>query len=133
MLRTQWQAASLLIGASIAVACGDPQPGGEHLDATARAPDGGAGGDSGSSPPPGGPDAGAACEADDECDDGSPCNGPERCVRGRCASSRPLTDGTVCDQDGIPNTYDVCMAGFCVDSRCGDGHVDERPGETCDD
>jgi cysteine-rich repeat protein len=25
------------------------------------------------------------------------------------------------------------MAGFCVDSRCGDGHVDERPGESCDD
>lgn len=38
-------------------------------------------------------------------------------------------DGTACG-DGPPR---ICLGGLCVRSRCGDGFVDPRAGETCED
>mgnify|MGYP000256496234 CR=1 FL=1 len=56
---------------------------------------------------------GNACRTDDECDDGEPCNGEERChpERGRCVGGTPLADFTQCA------TPDGRYAS-CVDARC---------------
>lgn len=81
----------------------------------------------------------AALEADaevlcdpEECDDGNPCNGVERCQRARCFAGDPADDFTVCELDDT-GTPGLCEAGTCVASRCGDGFVDEATGEECDD
>jgi len=51
------------------------------------------------------------CETDQDCDDGNPCNGQERCVDGFCQSGIPI----ICD-DGIDCTIDECdpITGECV-------------------
>ncbi len=64
------------------------------------------------------------CTIDADCDDGSYCNGTERCVLGDCQPGSPPN----CD-DGIPCTDDACSepTRSCVhtpiDSRCNDSNV----------
>jgi len=43
------------------------------------------------------------CENNSDCDDGLYCNGSERCLKGKCATSNILP----CD-DGLPCTTDIC-------------------------
>ncbi len=60
------------------------------------------------------------CEADEECDDGDPCNGREECEGGSCVS----TGVPDCD-DGVACTADGCEGGACThvpdDSLCAVG------------
>jgi cysteine-rich repeat protein len=41
-------------------------------------------------------------------------------------------DGALCEADGLPNTRDICRAGACRRSRCGDSFLDPET-EECDD
>lgn len=73
-------------------------------------------------------DAAAACERDDDCDDGLFCNGPERCdvATGACRTSSPPC--VRCDE-----ATRACDPGECPD-RDGDGHADALcGGDDCDD
>jgi cysteine-rich repeat protein len=70
----------------------------------------------------------------DNCPDTNVCNGVETCgdvtVNGRtgqkCSAGTPATDGTGCGGSNI------CLAGQCVLSQCGDGFTDTVHGEQCD-
>ncbi len=75
------------------------------------------------------------CETAEECDDLRVCNGVETCDTGAhtCTAGTPPADGTACDRDGDPLTRDVCLAGLCTLSSCGDGWADDARGEQCDD
>jgi hypothetical protein len=79
------------------------------------------------------------CTVDDDCDDGSPCNGTESCEQGYCVHSElvdcsaldsactrgacdlvsgacvetPLLDGAPCDDDDWCSEVDSCLAGAC--------------------
>lgn len=73
------------------------------------------------------------CCVDADCDDGSVCNGQERCVNGACQPGTPL----VCD-DGNPCTENSCdPVGGCqhapvaAGTSCDDGNVCNGQ-ETCD-
>ncbi|MCA9519591.1 MAG: hypothetical protein KC609_01400 [Myxococcales bacterium] len=68
-----------------------------------------------------------ACSSDNECDDGEPCNGKERCnlQSGTCESDPSVkscvgqsctytTDGQSCDSDAKSCTSDQCTDGACV-------------------
>jgi len=44
------------------------------------------------------------------------------------ASCEGQPDGTICGEAGY-----ICLSGACVASACGDGHIDARRGEQCDD
>lgn len=108
-------------------------------------------------------EAGDRCVADPRpngttCDDGLYCTTPDTCTGGVCGGpardcsalgdqcnagtcnevsdrceATPRPDGTVCDADGSPTTRDVCIAGTCRFSTCGDGYRDTVIGECCDD
>jgi hypothetical protein len=52
---------------------------------------------------------------------------------GRCADGTSVADGTDCDADGMAATRDVCVAGACGATRCGDGYADATTMEECDD
>ena len=66
------------------------------------------------------------------CGDGNVCNGDETCdaIAG-CRPGNRAVDGTVC----LANPRDICLAGICAASRCGDRYVDagRNPAETCDE
>ncbi len=79
-----------------------------------------------------GADAGQACTADSDCDDGNPCSGVEACSGGFCKAGTPLADNAPCVVGdagvGDAGTHTVCQAGTCVatctqDSDCDDGDV----------
>lgn len=72
----------------------------------------------------------SSCTSDMACDDANPCNGAERCTGQTCVGTDALADGETCDGDG--GDY-VCRGGNCLPSRCGDGIVDTRAAEVCDD
>lgn len=96
------------------------------------------------------------CERDADCDDGAFCNGTETCFEGRCVpgiepvvdDDEPCTDDA-CDEDndeivhtpslvnalcdGADGAPGVCLTGTCTTSVCGDGVLDTRTGELCDD
>ncbi|HJL15922.1 MAG TPA: hypothetical protein RMH99_09710 [Sandaracinaceae bacterium LLY-WYZ-13_1] len=77
-----------------------------------------------------------ACEDAADCDDGNPCTSGHACGSGgTCELGAPLADGASCDADGTPGTRDICLAGVCDASVCGDGYVDlgATPSEACDD
>jgi cysteine-rich repeat protein len=75
-----------------------------------------------------GPEAGPACR-DEDCRDGDPCNGDERCsAGGTCVAGVPAPDGTDCTRASGAGT---CRGGVCVPESCGDGRA-EFP-EECDD
>ena len=93
------------------------------------------------------------CEADADCDDGSPCNGTETCSDGFCVHHDPIDcshlddvctrgscdhssgeclsvprqDGTTCDDGAWCTEYDACTAGVCggEERDCGerDGYL----------
>lgn len=73
-----------------------------------------------------------ACSIDSDCDDANACNGVETCATGVCAAGTPIAEGDVC---GAGATRDICVAGACVTSACGDRFLDPgaTPPETCDD
>lgn len=73
----------------------------------------------------------AACTSDARCDDDNPCNGVERCVEQTCVEADALADGEICATD--EDEHLVCRGGNCLTSRCGDGIVDARRSEACDD
>jgi len=63
------------------------------------------------------------CEADDDCDDGSPCNGAETCDEGFCVHHDPVDCG---------HLDDVCTVGACnTDGDC--VSVPRLDGTGCDD
>ncbi|MEE2755170.1 MAG: DUF4215 domain-containing protein [Myxococcota bacterium] len=82
------------------------------------------------------------CERDDDCIDGTECNGEESCFEGRCTPGQPI----VCDDD-VECTIDVCVDrdGSCeflpVHGRCietqlcavAEGCVDRPECQTNDD
>lgn len=72
----------------------------------------------------------SGCLSDEECRDGDPCNGEERCDpgTGACAAGTPAADGTGCGEE--PRR--ICLGGTCGVSECGDGFVDPGAGESCD-
>ncbi len=98
---------------------------------------------------------GHPCSSDAECQDGSTCNGPERCVAGRCMAGIPpsLDDLNPCTVDacveGVGPAHfpqpdgnrcataavaeGICLASECRLSRCGDGFRDLARQEQCDD
>lgn len=84
---------------------------------------------------PSGGDAGVTqkegCETHAQCDDGNICNGEERCRERQCTSGQALPNGEACNDD--EDDLYVCRDGNCLESRCGDGIVDERASEVCDD
>lgn len=87
---------------------------------------------------PEGSDAGSvSCTPMTPCDDGNPCKGPDECSPdGHCVGGVvPIGDGTPCDRDGNAGTMDICIAGGCVLSPCGDRIVQSGPPsfEECDD
>jgi cysteine-rich repeat protein len=80
------------------------------------------------------------CANDAACSDGNACNGAETCASpgttaSRCTAGTAPPTGTACDRDMMPATRDICRAGTCVASRCGDGFTDAgaTPPEQCDD
>ncbi|MBN1774676.1 MAG: hypothetical protein JXB32_25670 [Deltaproteobacteria bacterium] len=90
---------------------------------------------------------GLYCTTPDTCT-GGVCSGPARdcssaggpCAAGTCneatdacVTGTPSPDGTVCDADSNPATRDICLAGTCAASACGDGFWDAGGGEFCDD
>ena len=75
-----------------------------------------------------------ACDSAAQCDDGNLCNGEEICgADGRCTQPESVEDGTHCDADDDASTLDVCISGACQLSACGDGYVDSRIEEMCED
>jgi len=71
------------------------------------------------------------CMGDEECDDGNVCNGVELCMEGVCQSGERGENGTFCDLgDG---DLLLCIDGNCVPTSCGDGILDDRTDEQCDD
>ena len=106
-----------------------------------------------------------ACVGHVDCSDGDVCNGDELCAGGICTAgsslvcpvsnscqtgtcdsqlgclTRPLADGTVCDDGDVITVGDVCQTGVCVgqvppapppppaspecaaDTDCGDGNI----------
>jgi cysteine-rich repeat protein len=70
------------------------------------------------------------CESAAACDDADPCTLDACGADGACAHAPQ--SGAVCDADGDTATADVCVAGACAASMCGDGVVDARS-EACDD
>ncbi|UJR78487.1 putative metal-binding motif-containing protein [Sandaracinus amylolyticus] len=106
---------STLLLALVLVACGDPSP---AID--------------------GGTDAFRACTSDDECDDGTFCNGAERCdpdregadARGCVTGRAPCSALQVCDEDRESCATD-CLATRDADQ---DGaRAVECGGDDCDD
>ncbi|MBN1770091.1 MAG: DUF1566 domain-containing protein [Deltaproteobacteria bacterium] len=75
------------------------------------------------------------CAGDAACDDGRFCNGAETCDLGThtCSTGAAPADGTECNRDGDPTTRDVCRAGTCRPSSCGDAFHDPGNDEQCDD
>ena len=71
------------------------------------------------------------------------CNDSNACTVDACmgtgTASRCMrtnaTNGTVCDADMMGGTRDICRAGACARTRCGDGFRDPgaTPTEACDD
>jgi cysteine-rich repeat protein len=74
----------------------------------------------------------AICEEDEDCDDGNVCNGAEICEDGECLSGRNADDGELCEIDGVDDLL-LCIDGNCTQTSCGDGIVDDRTDEQCDD
>ncbi len=74
---------------------------------------------------------GGRCVSEGQCDDGNACNGIETCEDGRCLPGELSDNGEWCDADADESR--VCRDGNCLLSRCGDGVVDERADEVCDD
>ncbi|MEM9865641.1 MAG: DUF4215 domain-containing protein [Myxococcota bacterium] len=72
-----------------------------------------------------------SCIVNGDCDDGLFCNGLEECDMNVCFPAAPLADGSACDRDDNSSTRDICLAGSCAPSFCGDGFVDAP--EACDD
>ncbi len=68
-----------------------------------------------------------------DCDDGDPCNGTEACTTGECVDGTALGEGDVCDLDSMAGTRELCLAGTCALTRCGDGFTDTTTMEECDD
>src|SRR5690606_22556200 len=70
------------------------------------------------------------CGADEQCDDGFPCNGEESCDLSthRCRAGL-MQDGVVCTLDD--EMEGRCAGGACVPAGCGNGVVDSA--EECDD
>ncbi len=89
----------------------------------------------GSSPPA------AACKQDGDCDDGTYCDGVERCTQGLCAPGKPVKcdDGIACTTDSCSEAKHACA--FLAPDRDADGHYDSackgkdgKPlGDDCDD
>lgn len=92
----------------------------------------------------GGGDASVGCSSDGECDDGTFCNGRERCVDGMCEPGRAPCVGE-CDEVGDACILD-CDAGgdadgdgfraiACGGNDCDDSDPDRYPGNTeiCDE
>lgn len=74
-----------------------------------------------------------SCTSPADCDDGEPCNGAETCgASERCEAGTPLAEGDPC---GEGSTRELCIAGACAASACGDGFRDSgtTPAELCDD
>ena len=71
-----------------------------------------------------------SCHGDDECMDGSVCNGSESCNidSHTCVGGVPGEDGFVC----VAEPRRICLEGVCEASVCGDGFVDEGGGEFCE-
>jgi cysteine-rich repeat protein len=71
----------------------------------------------------------------DPCDDGNSCTVTDTCSIGICMGGTPLSDGSSCNQDGDATTREICLAGECKASICGDGYADlgATPAEECDD
>jgi cysteine-rich repeat protein len=83
------------------------------------------------------------------CDDGDICTKSDVCVAGSCAGIKFVcNDGNSCTQDQcavsgcsfkpVADTTDCgagnwCVAGACKTPSCGDGYIDAKTGETCDD
>ena len=65
------------------------------------------------------------CKQDADCDDGSFCNGEDKCIDGECVAGEPPADGTFCG-DGL-----VCRGGECVEPVCGNQIIEGD--EVCDD
>ena len=59
-------------------------------------------------------------------DDTSTDTSEDGSVGGECEGT---ADGESCGEEGDQ----ICVAGACVTSRCGDGYVNEASGEVCDD
>ncbi len=74
----------------------------------------------------------AACDADEDCDDGNVCNGLEICEEGECLSGQRAANGEQCTIDGVDDLL-LCIDGNCTPTSCGDGIVDRRTDEQCDD
>ena len=76
-----------------------------------------------------------SCSADADCDDANQCDGTEICdiASHTCSGGMSLSDGTTCDRDADAATRDLCIAGACLRSTCGDGYLDAEAGEECDD
>lgn len=79
----------------------------------------------------GGPPVEMSCSSGDDCDDGNLCNGIEECAEARCVQGSFVDNGVECESaSGDPS---VCRDGNCLLSRCGDGLVEVRLAEQCDD
>ena len=67
----------------------------------------------------------------DPCDDGDFCNGPDTCRSGICIATGDAesVNGMQC-QVGAPEQ--ICVAGTCQASACGDGVISPDNGEDCD-
>ena len=78
-----------------------------------------------------GPDCGAGCGSNAECNDGDACNGKETCVGGVCQPGTPVD----CD-DSDACTTDTCSGGFCSNTpiNCDDSDactIDSCAGGVC--
>lgn len=65
-----------------------------------------------------------SCIEDEECDDGSECNGVESCEDNACVSGEPLAEGADCAGTVGTCTSDVCLPKSCeTPGDCDDGNV----------
>jgi cysteine-rich repeat protein len=71
-------------------------------------------------------------DVDGACDDGNPCTDSDMCTSGVCQGT-PV-DGRSCDDGNACTGQDICRAGGCIGTTvCGNGVLDARCGEECDD
>lgn len=70
------------------------------------------------------------CETDEDCQDGSYCNGAEQCIVGRCymGTARDCNDGNACTMDVCDDAMGRCRYELVCDA--GTGRFDAGPG--CD-
>ena len=86
-------------------------------------------------PPPPPPPPPVECDSDEDCDDGTFCNGEEICVDGFCEDGPPVrcAAGDDCHMFYCDEERGACVEVLIAQDLDGDGHFGRPCGDDCDD